>query len=277
MPQFDQLVFSGGGTRCFWQGGFLEATREPLDLQPQRVTGVSGGALSAACFVADCGKHLLENMQSAFENIEQNIDLWDKGPGDKLTPHQRLYRQVVESTLDSSAQKAIAAGPQLQVLLAHPPSSRFPKASAIPLFLAYALDISLRSTPDLVMPQWFGLTPERVDARNAAKEGNLVDLICNAAAIPPVFDLPGWNGQKVMDGALASKAPVPVPDRGRTLLLLTRRFRHLPDHPDRVYVTVSDETPADKLDFTDGDKIERTWQLGKQDGERFLRNIDRLC
>ena len=27
---FEQLVFSGGGTRCFWHGGFLETVRRPL-------------------------------------------------------------------------------------------------------------------------------------------------------------------------------------------------------------------------------------------------------
>lgn len=49
---FSQLVMSGGGLRCLWQGGFLDIARDPLALSPQRVIGVSGGALSAARFLA---------------------------------------------------------------------------------------------------------------------------------------------------------------------------------------------------------------------------------
>lgn len=47
---FSQLVMLGGGLRCLWQGGFLDIVRDPLALGPQRVIGVSGGALSAALF-----------------------------------------------------------------------------------------------------------------------------------------------------------------------------------------------------------------------------------
>lgn len=275
-PRFEQLVFSGGGTRCFWHGGFLEITKEPLELQPDRVTGVSGGALSAAGFLANREKALLEIMGSTFEKVDRNVNLLSSESSERLTPHQRAYRSVVEQTLNTEAEETIAHGPQFQVLLAHPPSSRFPRATTLPLLLAYVIDLQVRSHPNLVLPQWLGLREELVDARQAAREGKLVDLICYAAAIPPVFDLPGWNGEKVIDGGLACKAPLPEPDRGQTLLLVTRRFRNLPKHPNRLYVAVSDETPADKLDFTSREKIERTWQMGKRDGERFLQRYSEV-
>lgn len=267
---FEQLVFSGGGTRCFWHGGFLEATRDALVLQPARVSAASGGALSAACFIAGRGRKLLETMGSAFETVDHNLDLWDTEPGERLTPHQRIYREVVEQTLDKAAQEAVAVGPQFQVLLAHPPSSRLPKLSTFPLLIANVIDLQIRSTPNLVMTQWLGLQEERVDARQAARDGKLVDLICNAAVIPPVFNLEGWRGKQVIDGGLACKAPLPQPDQGQTLLLLTRRFRNLPQNPNHVYVEVSDSTPADKLDFTDREQLELTWEMGRRDGERFL-------
>ena len=59
-------------------------------------------------------------------------------------------------------------------------------------------------------------------------------------------------------------------ERGRTLLLLTRRFRNVPDHPDRLYVQPSESVPADKIDFTSREKIERTWEAGQRDGHAFL-------
>lgn len=270
---YQQLVFSGGGTRCFWHGGFLEAAREPLGLEPERITGVSGGALSAACFIGDCGQELLENMGEAFADVDSNVDLDGDEPGDGLTPHQSVYCQVVEKTLHDEIEKRVAEGPQFQVLLAYPPVKKHPKASTLPLSLAYWLDLRVRSTPELKFTKWAGLEQELVDGREAARQGKLVDLICNAAVIPPVFNLQGWNGRKVVDGGLACKAPLPTPDEGTTLILLTRRYRNLPEDNRRVYVEVSKETPADKLDFTDREAIEATWEMGRRDGQKFLNSL----
>ena len=39
---------------------------------------------------------------------------------------------------------------------------------------------------------------------------------------------------------------MPDPDRGRTLILLTRKFRNLPEHPVRLYVEPGESVPAGK-------------------------------
>ena len=62
------------------------------------------------------------------------------------------------------------------------------------------------SNPGLSEPR----RQQLVDARKAARDGLIVDLICNAAVIPPVFNLQGWNGRKVIDGGMTSKAPMPT-------------------------------------------------------------------
>lgn len=270
VTRFQQLVISGGGTRCFWHGGFLEAVREPLELTPERITGVSGGALAAACFIAHRGHRLLEVMGDAFDRVDENLDLDGSQHGSELTPHQRVYRKVVEATLDDEAVERVADGPSYQVMLAYPPSDRLARLSTFPVMLAYLLDLAVRSTPEMRWPARLGLTHELVDAREAARRGQLVELICNAAVIPPVFNLQGWSGHQVVDGGMYCKAPMPEPDVGDTMVLLTRRFRNLPAGDGRCWVEPSDEVPADKLDFTDRDKIERTWAMGERDGERFL-------
>ncbi|WP_368373138.1 hypothetical protein [Roseovarius sp. THAF9] len=53
-------------------------------------------------------------------------------------------------------------------------------------------------------------------------------------------------------------------------MLLTRPYKNLPDVPGRVYVWPSEETPADKIDFTDPQKLRDTWALGQQDAEAYL-------
>jgi hypothetical protein len=75
-------------------------------------------------------------MGEAFDRTEHNVDPFDGDPRTGLTPHQTIYHDVVERTIDKSAEQAVATGPQFQVLLAYPPSTRLPKWSTIPLMAA---------------------------------------------------------------------------------------------------------------------------------------------
>ncbi|MDY8110721.1 patatin-like phospholipase family protein [Fulvimarina sp. 2208YS6-2-32] len=271
LQPFEQLVFSGGGTRCFWHGGFCEIVRRPLGLEPKRVAGASGGALAAACFIARREDKLLTTMGDAFADRDHNVSTSsEEVDEDGLTPHQRIYREVVTEVFDEDAVQTIVDGPQFQVLIAHPPSETFPKWSTFPMMAAYMLDLSIRSTPDVEWPKRLGADSSFVDAREAARNGKLADLLCAAAVIPPVFNVEGWEGQKVIDGGMTSKAPIPEPDEGRTLILLTRRFRNLPQTGRRLYVQPSEAVPADKIDFTDRGKLHETWEAGRKDAELFL-------
>jgi hypothetical protein len=269
--RFQQLVFSGGGTRCFWHGGFLEVVGPAIHLRPDRIVGVSGGALSAAAFITGRAHRLQRVMIETFEKVDSNIDLNAIPEGDSLTPHQRIYSDIVSAVLDDDEARAkIADGPAFQVQIGHPPTETAPRASTIPLFSLYEAEKRIRDTPHLNWSQKAGLRAELVDARQAARDGKLCELICAAAVIPPVFKIAIWDGQQVIDSGMADKAPMPTPNHGRTLILLTDEFGNTPDHPDRLYVGPSRDTPADKIDFTDPGKLRRTWDLGLRDGEAFL-------
>ncbi|MGR3465765.1 patatin-like phospholipase family protein [Limimaricola sp.] len=265
-----QLVFSGGGLRCFWQGGFMEVLGQHAAIAPERIAGVSGGALSAACHVAGRERKLLDAMCAAFE--DQSSNLFDREAGG-ISPHQRIYCEVVSETLDAAAADKVAQGPQLQILIAHPPAGGLPKISGIAATVAYEAELHLVNAPHFSWAAKLGLDCQLVDARAAAQAGRLVDLVCAAAVIPPVFEPPDWDGRPVVDGGMADQAPMPEPDEGETLVLLTRRYRKLPQVPGRRYVMPSDETPADKIDFTDPDKLRRTWEQGAQDAKAFCSEV----
>lgn len=275
--RFRQLVFSGGGTRCFWQGGFLEVCEEPLRLAPERIAAVSGGALSACCHVGGRGRALLDIMGSAFADQDLNVE---RGKSN-VTPHQELYRQVVEEALTDDAVAAVADGPALTITLAAPPKRLPLKLGAFLALTLYEIDQHARSSPHMALPVTVGTRMLRIDANRVARDGKLRDLVCAAAVIPPVFDLPEWEGTRVMDAGTTDNAPIPQAEdgdeartmeegEGPTLILLTRRYRNAPERDDRLYVPPSDETPADKIDFTDREKIEETWRLGREDGQAFL-------
>lgn len=267
---YSQLVFSGGGLRCFWQGGFMDVVRDALDLDPARITGVSGGSMSAAGYIAHRGHAILDRMCEAFANTESNVNVDDFDDDHGRTPHQRIFHEVLNDVFDARAMQAIADGPQFQIMIAHPPTDQGPGLSGTAATLAYEAELHLVNSPHFSWAETFGLGKELVDARQASADGRLTELIEAAVTIPPVFRTLEWNGEPVVDGGMADQAPMPEPDEGRTLILLTRHYRRLPEVPERTYVSPSEETPADKIDFTDPEKLRKTWELGQRDGRLFL-------
>lgn len=266
----DQIVFSGGGLRCFWQGGFLTRLGQDRTWRPKRVTGVSGGALAGAAWLAGKGQALLDEMCSRFEKRDTNMDLFDADE-DGITPHQRIYCDVVATVMDEAATARVADGPQFQILIAHPPDTGAPTLTGTALAATYEAELHIVGAPHFGWAEKMGLTAHLVDANKAAREGQLVDLINAAAVIPPVFEPPLWNRRRVVDGGMADQAPMPDPDEGQTVILLTRDYKRIPETPGRIYVSPGTETPADKIDFTDPQKLRDTWDLGARDAERYLR------
>jgi predicted acylesterase/phospholipase RssA len=264
-----QIVFSGGGLRCFWQGGFMTELAKHRDYRPERVTGVSGGALAGAAYLSGNERRLLDNMCAAFEKQDTNLDLF-AADEDGITPHQKIYAGVVNETIDAAAAERIAAGACFQILIAHPPETGLPTMTGTALAASYEAELHLVGSPHFSWAEKLGLKSHLEDANAAARDGKLVDLICAAAVIPPVFEPPLWNGKRVVDGGMADQAPLPEPNEGETLILLTRNYKELPDIPERTYISPSHETPADKIDFTDPQKLRDTWDLGQRDALRYL-------
>ena len=275
---FDQIVFSGGGTRCMWQGGFMEVLRQEIPLDPARITGVSGGACSACGFVTHRGTRVRDIFIEAFERHDRNIPLHEPFDGKRgNSPHQLIYREVIDRCFaDPEAERLLSTGPQLQILIARPPDHDWAKLTGAAMTLVYEADTIVRSNPHLRWAEAAGLVGELIDGREAALNGRIVNLVCAAATIPPAFDPPLWDGAPAIDAGMVDQAPLPVPDEGSTLILLTKRFRDLPQAPGRVYVQPSEPVPADKIDFTDPQKLRDTWDLGEADGREFLKNIHEI-
>ena len=267
---YPQIVFSGGGLRCFWQGGFMNVVRDPLGLDPARITGVSGGGLGSAAFIAHRGHKLLRTMQAAFAENPGNVEWHEPREVTGLTPHQEIYREVAEEVLDAEAIEAIANGPAYQVLIGHPPGDG--RLSGTAATLAYEAELHLINAPHFNWAEKVGVTSTLVDARAAARDGRLIDLVVAAATIPPIFTPPEWDGKPVIDGGMADQAPMPEPDEGPTLILLTRRYRNIPEIAGRHYIWPSEAVPVDKIDFTDPDALQKAWDAGEEDGRDFLKD-----
>lgn len=253
----------------------MHVARDRVAPNPERITAVSGGVLTGAGFIAHRGEQILSLMSEAFSDLDSNLKLDDLIEDEGITPHQRIYREVVTEAFPPEAIDAVAEGPDYHVLLAHPPTGPFADLSATAATLAYEAELHLVSGPHFNWAERMGITTSRVDARKAAREGMLVELICAAAVIPPLFALAKWEGKDVIDGGMSDQAPLPEPDEGTTLILLTRDYDRIPERDDRLYLAPSEETEADKIDFTDPEKIARTWEQGIKDAELFLNNLQK--
>ena len=74
------------------------------------------------------------------------------------------------------------------------------------------------------------------------------------------------------------RGPLPEPDEGRTLVLLTKRFDSLPEDATSgriVYVQPSsDVLSGSKLDFSNPDLLQEAWEQGRRDGLAWLETTN---
>ncbi|WP_316014536.1 patatin-like phospholipase family protein [Roseobacter sp. HKCCA0434] len=265
--RFPDLVFGGGGTRCFWHGGYL-TTLAPILAPTRRINAVSGGVLSALAHVTGQEHRLLFIAGRAFERLQDrggNLRFRNLLKAEALLPHQDTYREIVATLMDSpDAVAAVADGPEFTVHLAKP--SRIGNLATIAV---YGAEVPLRGTPHVRGAQRLGAKLLTVDARQAARDGRIVDLTVAAAASAPVFAKHFWDDQRVMDGGVLDNAPA-FDDSDDQLLLVTRCYPNLPEVAGRTYALPGRDIETFKLDFTDREGIEAAWELGEKDAEVFL-------
>lgn len=276
---YEQLVFSGGGLRCFWHGGWMEVVSEVTTFQPARVTGSSGGALSAAAFLAGRETHLLERFTRALRSNDTNFTLEDmRSDDDGRSVHQRIYDAIVTDVIDEAAQDRIADGAAFQISVSTPGDTSGAALRALLGGAIYQLEQIVAPTPRPRLSSIAGVEQRLIDAREAARKGLLPDLIRMAATVPPAFRADTWDGEPIFDGGMVDKAPLPEPDEGRTLVLLTKRFHALPSDQDddRITYIQPSETvlSGSKLDFTDPTLLEEAWAQGRKDGRDWLEQRD---
>ena len=85
-------------------------------------------------------------------------------------------------------------------------------------------------------------------------------------------------GAAALDGGLVDNVPVgPLAAfeaaGERTLVLATRRYKALPDIPNRLYVQPSQPIRVNKFAVTDGEGIRAAYRLGLADGAAFAASL----
>lgn len=275
---FDAVCFAGGGNRCYWQGGFWEAAREALALAPALVTGVSGGAWAASYSLAGIGPAVRRDVIAACESATRNVDWRGWRAGGALFPVGPLYRQLLETHLTDAVLASLRQKTDLQILIARPPD-HLPKGLAVALGIGlYQLEKKVFAPVHPRGGRWLGFQPEFVRLRETPGRTDWVDVMLASASVPPMVPVGRISGAPAMDGGMVDNVPVQPLEAieaagGRTLVLLTRRYRTLPIVPGRTYVQPSVTPPVSQFELTNPGGIRTAYETGLQDGAAFARSV----
>jgi len=275
---FDALAFAGGGNRCYWQGGFFEAVSEKIDLTAPLATGVSAGAFALsysllglgdqvrAAVIAACGPHL------------RNFDLRGWRAGRPLYPVGAMYLDLLRSVFDDAALKRLQTASDVRIGIARLPRGLSPTLGAALGVGAYQIEKKLFHPVHPTFGRKLGIKQEFVRVRDLAKASDLHDLIIASGGVPPFMPVTVVGDGPAFDGGLVDNVPVaplePVERQGgRTLVLLTRRYKNIPEVPGRTYVQPSAPIPIKQFDIRNAAGFRLAYELGLKDGKAFAASL----
>ncbi len=274
MSGLHSLVFAGGGNRCLWQAGFWYALEKESIDPPEVVVGVSAGAAVACGILAGKNRDALEFIQNLTVGISRNFDFSNLRSGRRVFPHYEVYRRGLRNLLTEETFRALQQGPEFRVLLALPPRWSGPLFGTLLGFGCYTIEKHLTEPLHPRLPGLAGFRPLTVSLSECARPDDLVRLILASSCTPPVLPAMRWRGALVLDGGLVDNVPVKAlrPGDDPALILLTRRYpaAKLRGHGGRTYIQPSRSITVSKWDYTDPQGLEDAFNLGMEDGKRFL-------
>ncbi|MCP5161510.1 MAG: patatin-like phospholipase family protein [Hahellaceae bacterium] len=275
LAHIHNVVFAGGGNRCFWQAGFWESVAEPLKLSPRTLASVSAGsAISCAIFSGKVKETVAAAKSTATQTTTnyQPRNLLRKAP---VFPHEQLYRAIIKKTMTTDAIERLRHGPVNRIQLARLPAWLGPKSATVLGLAAYQLEKKLREPVHPRMGRKLGFQSEFREAGHCATADELADLILASSCTPPFTSLSYLGDAPALDGGMVDNVPVHGVDEteGPTLVLLTRPYKVLPEIAGRLYVQPSSKVPVSSWDYTNPKGIQATFDQGRRDGEAFVKTF----
>lgn len=272
---FENIVFSGGGNRCFWQAGFWSVAAPALNLKPSRVVSVSAGAAIACALFAGTFELGFAGFKQAIAENGRNLYLFNLLQKKPVFPHGNIYRNAILGSIDGPALTRLHDGPDIFVLISYPPSWASGRIALILGLVAAGLDALNKKAIHPSAATRIGFKPLYLSIRECNTPDELADLIIASSCVPPLTPQAKRNGNAVFDGGLISNIPVEgVPKTDcQTLVLLTRQFPKLPSVDGRVYVQPSAPIPSGFWDYTDNVALQATFDLGRRDAETFCSSM----
>jgi predicted acylesterase/phospholipase RssA len=270
---FDAIVFAGGGNRCYWQGGFYEAAARRIGT-PSLAVAVSAGAFASIYSLLGTGTQVRERVLSACGPHLKNVDFAGWRAGGRLYPVGTLYQALLEAVIDDATLARLQRTTDLRIAISRLPGGLPPVLGAAVGIGAYQIEKRLFHPVHPRFGRRLGFRPEYVAVRDLKTATELRRLILASSGVPPFMPVVTIGGKPAFDGGLVDNVPIgPLAEvessGGNTLVLLTRRYRRLPEFTRRTYVQPSRPIRAKQFDVTDPDAIREAYELGLKDGAHF--------
>jgi predicted acylesterase/phospholipase RssA len=280
---FDQVVFAGGGNRCWWQAGFWDIVQPELKLKPRIVAGISAGAATACMLYTNDSRWVMNYYAQALRGNTKNAYWGNLLRGQSVFPHYRIYRQAL---LDIFADRfaSLQSAPEIRIGVSHLPRWLGARSAVAAGIIAYNIEKYVRKTLHPTLGQSLGFHPEFVKAQSCARVEDLADLILQSSSTPPFTPILRRNGRPVLDGGMVDNVPVSALDAspGRVLVMVTRLYPReqmfVVPHGEqqRLYVQPSRKVPISSWDYTSPSQMQHAYDLGRADADDFLARLPRL-
>lgn len=279
---FEQVVFAGGGHRCWWQAGFWDVVAPAIGLKPRVVAGVSAGAATACMLYANDSQWTMAYYRDALKQNRRNAywgNLFRRADpaaphAARVFPHAAIYRRALTDILGGAHfDKLRADAPDLRIQFARLPRGLGPHAALAVGIVAYNVEKYWRRSLHPTFGRRVGFVPEVSRLHDCADIDDLVSLITASSCTPPFTPIEHRGGRPTLDGGMVDNVPVDAVDAGpSTLVLLTRRYPARADvftNAGRLYVQPSSRVAISAWDYTDPAAMQTTYDHGRRDGDRF--------
>ncbi|AKJ69564.1 patatin [Pandoraea thiooxydans] len=279
---FDQMVFAGGGNRCWWQAGFWDRVNAEMPLRPRVIAAVSAGAATACMLHTRDADWVMAYYRTALKDNRKNAYWGNLLRRERVFPHYRIYRQALLDIYAGQFARLREQAPEIRVAVSHIPRWLGARTALVAGLLAYNVDKHVRHALHPTLGRRIGFSAEYVRVRDCADIEALADLLLQSSCTPPFTPVLRRAGKPVLDGGMVDNVPVDALDAvpGHVLVLMTRRYPRPQmftvnlDGQQRWYVQPSEPVPISSWDYTHPELMLPAYQLGRRDGERFLRHLN---
>ncbi len=268
----DTLVLAGGGNRCWWQAGLIQALTQRGWALPSNIIATSAGAAIATSFLTNKTEAALATCKQLYAD---NVQLFDWKALLRLKvkfAHQHIYPAWINSLMsDTDFPVLQKAKSRLSVAITQPARFLGLSGSLIAGSVAYMLDKKIAHSIHPKIPGYLGLRQTFLKLNDCSSAPEARDLLAAAAAAAPFMKAQKVNGQWGIDGGYTDNAPIPEQtpaEASRTLVLLTRHYPDLPQqfcYGQRQYWQPSKKIPVSTWDCRPSTTVDLAYQLGRSD------------
>lgn len=267
-PPIDALVLQGGGCRCFFTLGFLQAAQSALP-DVQQIAAVSASCAMGLAHLLDRHDWAFREFSTRVRNNPRNFYPERLLSRQNPMPHYAMYREALLAALPPSAVLQIQQHPtRLRMAVSRSPTKNKPLTT----FLGALAILRKRRSPLLQL----GVLEAGLQPTAEA----MADAVLASSAFPPFTPTPIIDGALVIDGGAVAAIPHTVLEAGavRTpLFVLTRPHPVWPLPSGSMYVAPPVDLGVSTWQYASEPLLRVGYEHGLRAGEAFAKTRAVLC